>query len=104
MVSQEELVKRLDRVRKYESFKKGAKNKSAISDCEEAVATLIGSSVVQLIKKANVYTEQINGEECVSIVSGLLIQDLISNCGCSVEKLPLIIGTVLSMSQQSNRS
>ena len=43
------------------------------------------------------YTENINGEECVSIVSGLHIQDLISNCGCSVEKIPIIIGTVLSM-------
>ena len=43
------------------------------------------------------YTENINGEECISITSGLLVQDLISTCGCSAEKIPLIIGTVLTM-------
>lgn len=57
----------------------------------------IGERVISLIKEAGCYTEKINGEECVSIVSGLLLQDLISNCGCSVEKLPLIIGIITTM-------
>lgn len=52
---------------------------------------------MSLIGEAKSYIREINWEECVSIVSGLLLQDLISNCGCSVEKLPLIIGTVLTM-------
>lgn len=76
LISQEEIGKRLDRVRRYMSYSKVAKNKSVISDCEETAATSIGSSVVQLIKKANVYTEQINGEESVSIVLGYLYRIL----------------------------
>lgn len=50
--------------------------------------------LVSLIKKAGCYTQIINGKECMSLVSGLMIQDMISNSGCSMEKIPIIIGQV----------
>jgi hypothetical protein len=79
------------------SYSKSAENKTALISNEEPGTISIGNKVAQLIAEAKVYTENVNGEECVSIVSGLHIQDLISNAGCSVEKLPMIIGTVVSM-------
>jgi hypothetical protein len=79
------------------SYSKSAENKTALISNEVPGTTSIGNKVAQLIAEAKVYTENVNGEECVSIVSGLHIQDLISNSGCSVEKSPMIIGTVVSM-------
>ena len=39
----------------------------------------------------------INNKECMSIISRIIIGDLISTCGCSMEKLPLIIKSVLKL-------
>ena len=33
----------------------------------------------------------------MSVRTGLHVQDMISNCGCSLEKMPIIIETVLKM-------
>lgn len=57
----------------------------------------IGEKLIDLITQANVLTEIINGKPTLSIVTGLLVQDLISNCGCSMNKLPMIISTVITM-------
>ena len=53
--------------------------------------------MIELIKKSSVYTEMINNKECMSIISRIIIGDLISTCGCSMEKLPLIIKSVLKL-------
>jgi hypothetical protein len=87
---------RISRLRNKLNYKIRTSTKSRIAFEEESIEESIGSKLLNLIKEVGSYTEQINGEECMSIVSGLLIQDLISNCGCSVEKLPMIIGTVLT--------
>jgi hypothetical protein len=51
-----------------------------------------------LIDTAGSYVhDNINGKPCMSIASGIILQDMISNSGCSVEKLPLIIAQVLSL-------
>ena len=39
----------------------------------------------------------INNKECMLIISGIIIGDLISTCGSSMEKLPLIIESVLNL-------
>ena len=57
----------------------------------------IGDKLLDLITEANVLTEVINGKPTLSIVTGLLVQDLISNCGCSMNKIPMIISTVVTM-------
>lgn len=56
-------------------------------DGNSDVNEVVGRKLLALIQDAGNYSEKINGEECVSIVSGILIQDLISYCGCSVEKI-----------------
>ena len=43
----------------------------------EVVEKTVGEKTVELIKEGGAYTENINGEQCMSIVSGLLLQDLI---------------------------
>jgi hypothetical protein len=96
-LSMDEMKVRLNRARMNINYNKSIQNKSTLLPDEESETSSIGSKVARLIGQASVYTEKINGEQCVSIVSGLNIQDLISNCGCSVEKIPMIIGTVLSM-------
>ena len=89
---------RISRLRNRVNYSNMSSKKSRLSFDEEVNdARSIGSKIVELVNKVGAYNENINGEECLSIVSGLLIQDLISNCGCSVEKLPMIIGTVLTM-------
>lgn len=57
----------------------------------------MGEKLTQLVAEAGVFTEIINGKETLSILTGLLIQDLRSNCGCSLTKMPIIISTVLTM-------
>ena len=59
--------------------------------------TTMGEKLTQLVAEAGVFTEIINGKETLSILTGLLIQDLRSNCGCSLTKMPIIISTVLTM-------
>ena len=61
------------------------------------VEEMIGNKLVDLVMKQSKYYDITNGKLCLSIRTGIFIQDLISNCGCSLEKLPIIIGTVLRM-------
>jgi hypothetical protein len=96
-MTENEKRKRLNKIRMNLNYSRGVENKSALICNDEQGSTSVGNKVAKLIAGAKVYTENVNGEECVSIMSGLHIQDLISNCGCSVEKLPIIIGTVISM-------
>ena len=58
---------------------------------------LILMQLMKLINDRNVYFEKINGKLSLSIKTGLIVQDLISNCGCSVEKMSLMIELVLQM-------
>ena len=46
----------------------------------------MGNKLINLIKEGNIFSELINVRQALSITSGLLIQDLISNSGCSVSK------------------
>ena len=57
----------------------------------------IGMKIVELVRDEKKYTKLINGKTCLSITTGILVQDLISNCGCSLEKMPAIIEIVLRM-------
>ena len=50
----------------------------------EVVEKTVGEKIVELIKEGGAYTENINGEQCMSIVSGLLLQDLILMRAASV--------------------
>ena len=99
-LTQVEVSTRINRLRmklKYKNSKNANEqinlNQGNVNQGEET----IGEKVLKLITEASCYTERINGERCTSLVTGLLIQDLISNCGCSVEKLPLVVGTVITM-------
>ena len=58
---------------------------------------MIGDKLVELVMKQSKYYDIINGKLCLSIRTGVFIQDLISNCGCNLEKMLIIIGTVLRM-------
>jgi hypothetical protein len=69
----------------------------AVEVVEEEEEDTIGQALLKLIKKSGVFTEIINGKETLSVVTGLLVQDLMSNCGCSANKMPMIIATVISM-------
>jgi hypothetical protein len=91
-IKKEEMNKRLNRMRMNFNYSRGVEKKQEENELcyekESTCASEIGKAVSRLMKEANVYTEKVNGEECVSIVSGLIIQDLISNCGCPIEKIP----------------
>jgi hypothetical protein len=63
----------------------------------QIIEEMIGDKLVDLVIKQSKYYDIINGKLCLSIRTGIFIQDLISNCGCSLEKMPIIIGTVLRM-------
>ena len=75
--------------------KKEQKNKEVSTIKVEKIT--MGEKLMQLVAEAGVFTETINGKETLSILTGLLIQDLRSNCGCSLTKMPIIISTVLTM-------
>ena len=51
----------------------------------------LGMKIVELIRDEKKYMKLINGKICLSITTGILVQDLISNCGCSLGKMPAII-------------
>jgi hypothetical protein len=57
----------------------------------------IGEILIKLIATQNEYYKIINGKSCMSVRTGLYVQDMISNCGCSLEKMPIIVETVLKM-------
>ena len=95
---------KLKKLRSSLSYLKNKRNKlvyreRAAEAVEEAVEEeeSVGQQLLKLIAKSNVYTEMINGKETLSVVTGLLVQDLLSNCGCSANKLPMIISTVITM-------
>lgn len=71
--------------------------KNPLAELMEEETNTMGNKLISLIKEGNVFTELINGRQTLSITSGLLVQDLISNCGCSVSKIPMIISIVITM-------
>ena len=73
-LSLQEHAKRIKRLRMHVSYRnaKFAKRFEIEEENGESLVLTIGDKVVNLIKEANCYTEKINGETCVSIVSGLL--------------------------------
>lgn len=99
-LTSEEASSKINRLRMQIQYTKTKINGGSLTfgqELDEPQEKSVGEKVIELITEAGCYTETINGEGCTSIVTGLLIQDLISNCGCSVEKLPLIVGTVVTM-------
>jgi hypothetical protein len=94
----EEKNKKLKKLRSSLSY---FKNKNSTHDKSissiETIEKSVGEKLIDLITEANVLTEVINGKPTLSIVTGLLIQDLVSNCGCSITKMPMIVATVLTM-------
>ena len=76
---------------------KNSPSEKSILNNEPSLEKSIEEKLINLITEANVLTEVINGKPTPSIVTGLLVQDLISNCGCSMSKMPMIIATVLTM-------
>ena len=96
-LSKEEMRVRLNRIRVNIIYNRKKRNEPTVALDDESEISSVGSKIERLNEEASEYTENINGEKCVSIVSGLHTQDLMSNCGGSVEKIPMIIGTVLSM-------
>lgn len=69
-LSRDEMSRRLHRVKRNYRHSKAIQNQNLIASDEAS----IGSSLVQLIKRADVHREKINGEECVSIVSIMLLR------------------------------
>ena len=61
---------KLNRIRMNLNYSKNAEKKTAIISDEDPGTTSIGNKVALLIAEAKVYTENVNGEECVSITSG----------------------------------
>ena len=54
-------------------------------------------ALLSLVRESDSYFQKINGKnECISIVSGLIVQNMISD-GVSEEKLPIMIGQVLTL-------
>lgn len=84
-------MKKMRQTDKYAKKVNSNKNASPIKE------KTIGMKIVELIKEENKYMKLINGKICLSITTGILVQDLISNCGCSLEKMPAIIEIVLRM-------
>jgi nucleoside diphosphate kinase len=88
---------KLKKLRSSLSYFKKKDNDKAILSNVTTLEKSIGEKLIDLITEANVLTEVINGKPTLSIVTGLLVQDLVSNCGCSMNKLPMIISTVITM-------
>jgi hypothetical protein len=102
--SEEEMKKEIINLRRRLKYYKELKNQKYIVEDEihfydenESKREIIGHALLKLIEDGDSYHQKINGENCVSITAGLLLQDLISNSGISVEKLPLAIGTVITL-------
>ena len=84
-------IKKMRQTDKYAKKVNSNKNTSPIKE------KTIGMKIVELIRDEKTYTKLINGRICLSITTGILVHDLISNCGCSLEKMPAIIEIVLRM-------
>ena len=85
-------IKKMRKTSKYAKIRN--RNKNVQSPIKEKT---IGVKIIELIKEQNKYMNLINGKMCLSIRTGIYVQDLISNCGCSLEKMPAIIEIVLRM-------
>ena len=59
--------------------------------------TDVSDGLLQLVVDAGVYREVLRGKPQLSLVTGLLAQDLVNHCGVSNEKLPTVVLDVLSM-------
>ena len=75
-------------------YTKDKKNNRPIS---RIIEEMIGGKLVELVMKQGKYNGTINGKLYLSIRTGIFIQDLICNCGCSLEKMPIIVSTVIRM-------
>ena len=84
------VLKRLRSQLQYSQSKNSSKG-SALK--EESIGEILN----KLIATQDEYYKIINGKSCMSVRTGLHVQDMISNCGCSLEKMPIIIETVLKM-------
>ena len=84
----------LKKMKQKENYRKKMYIRRPINQIKEE---MIGDKLVDLVIKQSKYYDIIDGKLCLSIRTGIFIQDLISNCGCSLEKMPIIIGTVLRM-------
>ena len=85
--------KKLKQLRSSLSYFKNinSTNEKSTLSIEKTVEKSIGDKLIDLITEANVLTKVINGKPTLSIVTGLLVQDLVSNCGCSMSKIPMIV-------------
>lgn len=84
-------------IKKMKQREKYAKKTRANRPINTVIEELIGNKLHDLVMKQNKYYDIINGKLCLSVRTGLFVQDLISNCGCSLEKMPIMISTVLRM-------
>ena len=57
----------------------------------------INNEVLLTLLKTSAYNLLIHGSEQLSISTGLIVKDLVSHCGVSWEKLPLVITNILVM-------
>jgi hypothetical protein len=59
----------------------------------------VGEALIALSKRAGWYTYRsaTNGKEVLSLRTGLLLSQLVSECSCSMRKIPDIVATVLVM-------
>ena len=88
--------KLLKKLRSSLSYLRSKQQKSIDNNAGVIIRT-VGEKLSDLIAGVGVFTQHINGKETLSVQSGEFIQDLISNCGCSMKKIPLIVSIVLSM-------
>ena len=84
-------------LKKMKQREKYTKQNKIIRPINKIIEEVIGDKLIELVMKQSKYYDIINGKLCLSIRTGVFIQDLISNCGCSLEKMPIIISTVLRM-------
>lgn len=89
-IKQANILKKLRLKLQYSQSRCGSKSSAAKEES-------IGEILNELIATQNEYYKIINGKSCLSVRTGLHVQDMISNCGCSLEKMPIIIETVLKM-------
>lgn len=94
--SEKELKQAINFKRLRERLRYIEKNKSDIKSSAPKEES-IGETLIKLIATQNKYYKMINGKLCLSVRTGLHIQDMISNCGCSLEKMPTMIEIVLKM-------
>ena len=83
----------LKRLRSQLQYSQSKNSSKGSAQKEESIGEILN----KLIATQDEYYKIINGKSCMSVRTGLHVQDMISNCGCSLEKMPIIIETVLKM-------